>query len=187
MTEALPWVGSGWQAIAAMAENRVIGRGNRLPWHLPEDFRWFKERTLGGTLVMGRRTVESIGRLLPGRETVVLSRTGWGFPGARTVTSLEALAALEQEGEGGRDGGVKRPVFICGGAEVYGAALPWCTDLWLTRVYGEPEGDAWFPPFEEGFERLAVVRERPEFRVEHWRRLEGEGRIYGGDSSGSPL
>jgi len=166
MTEAIPEVGAGWQAIAAMAENRVIGRGNRLPWHLPEDFRWFKERTLGGTLVMGRRTVESIGRLLPGRETVVLSRAGWGLAGARTVASLEALAGWEGEGL------VKRPVFICGGAEVYGAALPWCTDLWLTRVYGEPEGDAWFPLFEECFERVAVVRERPEFRVEHWRRLE---------------
>lgn len=173
MGEAIPAVGEGWQAIAAMAENRVIGRGNRLPWHLPEDFRWFKERTLGGTLVMGRRTVESIGRLLPGRETVVLSRSGWVFPGARTVASLEALAGLEMEGEGRGEGGVKvkRPVFICGGAEVYGAALPRCTDLWLTRVYGEPEGDAWFPIFEECFERVGVVRERPEFRVEHWRRL----------------
>jgi dihydrofolate reductase len=168
MGEAIPAVGEGWQAIAAMAENRVIGLGNRLPWHLPEDFRWFKERTLGGTLVMGRRTLESIGRLLPGRETVVLSRSGWEFPGARTVSSLEVL---EGEGEGEGVMKLKWPVFICGGAEVYGAALPRCTDLWLTRVFGEPEGDAWFPVFEDRFERVAVIRERPEFRVEHWRRL----------------
>jgi dihydrofolate reductase len=168
MGEAIPAVGEGWQAIAAMAENRVIGLGNRLPWHLPEDFRWFKERTLGGTLVMGRRTLESIGRLLPGRETVVLSRSGWEFPGARTVSSLEVLKG-EGEGEGVMK--LKWPVFICGGAEVYGAALPRCTDLWLTRVFGEPEGDAWFPVFEDRFERVSVIRERPEFRVEHWRRL----------------
>ncbi|HAV62180.1 MAG TPA: dihydrofolate reductase, partial [Verrucomicrobiales bacterium] len=72
---------TAFTAIAAMSENRVIGHGNRIPWHLPEDFRFFKSTTMGHVLVMGRKTFESIGRPLPGRETIVLSRTGFSHPG----------------------------------------------------------------------------------------------------------
>jgi len=74
-----------FKAIAAMSENRVIGLGTRIPWHLPDDFRWFKKTTMGHTLVMGRRTFESIGRALPGRSTVVLSRSGFVHPDVRDV------------------------------------------------------------------------------------------------------
>ena len=72
-------------AIAAMSENRVIGRGSLIPWHLPEDFKWFKQTTLGHVLVMGRKTFESIGRPLPGRETIVLTRSGFSHPGDQHI------------------------------------------------------------------------------------------------------
>jgi len=148
------------RAIAAMSLNRVIGAGGRLPWHLPEDFRWFQQVTWGGTLVMGRRTFESIGRPLPGRTTVVLSRAGFAFPGVRTVGSLEALADLA----------LPEPVFICGGAQVYALALPQCGELYLTLVRREVAGDTFFPPFEADFELVARLRETPEFSILHYRR-----------------
>jgi dihydrofolate reductase len=148
------------RAIAAMSLNRVIGAGGRLPWHLPEDFRWFKQVTWGGTLVMGRRTFESIGRPLPGRTTVVLSRAGFEFPGVRTVGSLEALGDLA----------LPEPVFICGGAQVYALALPRCGELYLTLVWREVAGDAFFPPFEADFELVARLRETAEFSILHYRR-----------------
>jgi dihydrofolate reductase len=148
-----------FKALAAMAENRVIGQGGRIPWYLPEDFRWFKRTTMGHVLVMGRRTFESIGRPLPGRETIVLSRSGFAYPGVRTVPRLEDI---EWEGE-------NRELFICGGAEVYRQALPFCSDLFLTRVRRVAEGDVVFPPFEDRFEFLDTLLETPEFRVEHHR------------------
>jgi dihydrofolate reductase len=164
------------KAIAAMSLNRVIGCGNRIPWHLPEDFRWFKQVTLGGTLVMGRRTFESIGRPLPGRTTVVLSRAGFTAAGVRVAAGLEVLAGLDLPG----------PVFICGGARVYEQALPLCSDLYLTLVKREVAGDAFFPPFEDDFELVAGLRDAPAFKILHYRnrrlamplagiRLEGPG------------
>lgn len=147
-----------WSAIAAMAENRAIGRDNRIPWHLPEDFRWFKQTTLGGTLVMGRRTFESIGRPLPGRRTVVLSRGPFAFPEVLVIHSLEDLGALPSHGR----------IFICGGVQIYEQALPDCADLFLTRVKRTVVGDAFFPPFEHLFDRRAILRDAPEFTIEHW-------------------
>lgn len=144
-----------------MAENRVIGAGSRIPWHLPEDFRWFKATTLGGTLVMGRRTFESIGRPLPGRLTVVLSRSPdpGRFPAeVRVVPSLEVLDTLA----------LPRPVFICGGAEVYGQALPRCAELLLTRVKRRAEGDVLFPPFEHLFDLAEILRDTGDFTIERW-------------------
>ncbi len=135
-----------WIAIAAMAENRVIGAGNRIPWHLPEDFKWFKATTLGGTLVMGRKTYESIGRPLPGRTTVVLSRRGIVDERVLAASDLEAIPGMP----------LPTPVFVCGGAEIYRQALPRCRTLLLTRVHGTPEGDAFFPEFESRFRLLAV-------------------------------
>jgi dihydrofolate reductase len=151
-----------WQAIAAMAENRVIGSGNRIPWHLPADFQWFKRTTLGGLLVMGRRTFESIGRPLPGRRTAVFSRSGWSAPGVLTIANLPELQALAATDPG--------PVWICGGAEIYRWLLPECADLYLTCVQGTPAGDAFFPPFEAEFTEVGVVLESPGFRVRHYHR-----------------
>ena len=148
-----------FQAIAAMSLNRVIGAGNKIPWHLPEDFKWFKQMTTGQVIVMGRKSFESIGRPLPDRETFVLSRAQFSHPGVRTICRLDELPACA----GGRQ------VFICGGAQVYTQTLPLCSDLYLTLVKREVEGDAFFPPFEERFELAEEIRDSPEFKILHYR------------------
>src|SRR2546423_15024647 len=81
-----------FQAIAAMSENCVIGRGNQIPWHLPEDFKWFKQMTTGHIIVMGRKTFESLGKPLPNRTTIVLSRSRFSYPGVQTVSDLNELS-----------------------------------------------------------------------------------------------
>ena len=149
---------SHFKAIAAMSLNRVIGRGAEIPWHLPEDFKWFKETTMGGVLVMGRRTFESIGHPLPGRETVVLSRSGFAHDEVRTVGNLDELDPANET----------RPMFIAGGAQVYEQALPRCSDLLLTIVKREVEGNVFFPKFEDRFTEKSVLREEEEFRIVHY-------------------
>ena len=148
-----------FKAIAAMSENRVIGRGAQIPWHLPEDFKWFKQLTTGNIVVMGRKTFESIGRPLPNRETIVLSRSRFEHPGARTLADLRDVAKA----------GEAREIFICGGAEIYALALPFCSDLYLTVVKRQVEGDVFFPPFEDRFDLVAELRATPEFRILHYR------------------
>lgn len=149
-----------FKAIAAMAENRVIGNGPNIPWHLPEDFKFFKATTIGHIVVMGRTTFESIGRPLPKRETIVVSRSGYEYPGVRTVSSLDEIDVNADE----------RDVFICGGAQIYSAALPRCSDLWLTHVKRVVDGDVLFPPFESRFDFGATVSENDDFRIVHYRR-----------------
>jgi len=149
-----------YQAIAAMAPNRVIGNGNQIPWHLPEDFKWFKQKTMGHELIMGRRTFESIGKPLPGRKTIVLSRKGFSRPNVAVYGSLDELPA---PAEG-------RERFICGGAEIYRLALPQCGDLFLTRVKKTVQGDCFFPPFEADFRLVEVLAENDDFSIEHYRR-----------------
>ncbi len=152
-----------FKAIAAMSLNRVIGSGNTNPWHLKEDFAWFKQTTMGHVLVMGRKTFESIGRPLPGRETIVLSRRTGTVPGIRTIGSLDALSqATDLDG---------RTVFICGGAEVYAQSLGQCSDLFLSVVKRKVEGDAFFPEFEPMFSEGVTLRELDGFDIVHYRRL----------------
>ena len=143
-----------------MSLNRVIGAGNQIPWHLPEDFKWFKATTTGHVIVMGRKTFESIGKPLPNRTTIVLSRSAWTHPGVQTVRSLDELPNLATD----------RQVFICGGAQIYEQALPLCSDLFLTLVKREVVGgDAFFPPFEDKFELFEEIRDTPEFKILHYR------------------
>lgn len=149
-----------FQAIAAMSLNRVIGAGNKIPWHLPEDFKWFKQKTTGHVIVMGRKTFESIGKPLPNRETIILSRSQFQFPGVRTVADLREIDLA----------GETREVFICGGAQIYEQTLPLCSDLFLTLVQREVQGDAFFPSFESMFELAEEIREAPEFKILHYRR-----------------
>jgi len=153
---------SPFKAIAAMSENRVIGRGKKIPWHIPEDFKWFKETTMGHVLVMGRRTFESIGKALPGRETMVLTRGDFSHPDVTVIHSLDEVAP-KLEG---------RTAFIAGGAQIYEQALPRCFDLFLTLVKREVEGDVFFPVFEDHFEEVTVLREEAEFRIIHYRNHE---------------
>ncbi len=145
-----------------MSLNRVIGNGLKIPWHLSEDFKWFKETTMGEVLVMGRRTFESIGRALPGRETLVLTRGDFSHPDVEVIRSLEDIAP--------RLNG--RTCFIAGGAQVYEQALPRCSDLLLTIVQREVEGDVFFPEFENQFEEVAVLRAEAEFCIVHYRNRE---------------
>jgi dihydrofolate reductase len=149
-------------AIAAMAENRAIGFRGKIPWRLPEEYAWFKHRTMGGTLIMGRKTYESIGKPLPGRETVVLTHKTT----IKGVTLCPDIAALEQTLSA-----LPAPYWICGGVEIYRLFLRNCNLLYLTIVKRVVTGDAFFPPFEDKFELDQVIHENDDFRVERWRRL----------------
>lgn len=134
--------------IAAHAENRVIGIDNSMPWHLPGDFKYFKATTLGKPIIMGRKTWDSLGRPLPGRLNIVVSRqAGLELAGAEVFASLEeALLRAEQWA---REKGVDELMLI-GGAQLYGQALEkgLVSRMYLTRVELSPEGDAWFPEFD---------------------------------------
>ena len=148
-----------------MSLNRVIGARNRIPWHLPEDFRWFKRMTTGQVIVMGRKTFESIGKPLPNRTTVVLTREPKSIPGVLTLSDLGQLDVSNPALAG-------RKIFICGGAQIYRQALPMCSDLYLTLVKRVVEGDTFFPPFEEQFELVEEVLDCPDFKIRHYRNTE---------------
>lgn len=129
--------------IAAVAANGVIGRNNALPWHLPKDLAYFKRVTLGKPIIMGRKTFESIGRPLPGRTNIVITRNAeYAAQGIRAVPTLEAAMALAQQIA--TVDGVDEAVVI-GGAEIYAAALPLAQRLYFTEVHASVEGDAEFP------------------------------------------
>jgi dihydrofolate reductase len=126
--------------VAAVAANGVIGRRGQLPWHLPEDLRYFKRLTLGHPIIMGRRTWESVGRPLPGRENIVVSRTaGYEAPGAAVASSLDAALAL-CAGE--------PVVFVIGGEQLFAEALPLAAGLVLTEIHRDYEGDTRFPAYD---------------------------------------
>ncbi|MFP4493757.1 MAG: dihydrofolate reductase [Puniceicoccaceae bacterium] len=150
-----------WIAVAAMARNRVIGRGGRLPWHLPGDLRFFRELTTGGTVLMGRKTHASIGRPLPGRRNLVMSRSRPRIPGVEVFGAIDEAAATVPPGA---------PLFVIGGSEIYRQTLDRWDEVYLTRVAGDFEGDAFLPPFEEAFPPPERVRTGEGFVVEHFRR-----------------
>ena len=135
-----PGGGTRVYLVAAVAANGVIGAGGRLPWRLPEDLRHFRELTLGHPVIMGRKTWESFGKPLPGRENIVVTRTtGYEAPGAHLASSLEAALAL-CAGE---------PLaFVIGGSELYAAALPLADGLVLTEIRRDYAGDVRFPEFD---------------------------------------
>ncbi|HAZ00531.1 MAG: dihydrofolate reductase [Puniceicoccaceae bacterium] len=147
-----------YKAIAAMSENRVIGNSGDIPWHLPKDFKWFKKTTMGAILVMGRKTYESIGRPLPGRDTYVLSRQPREIPGVHSFTDLEALDHLKTD----------QTIWIAGGGEVYKQMLHKCSELYLTRVHRTVEGDAFFPEFEDRFKLDSIIEKDGDFTIERW-------------------
>lgn len=135
--------------IVAMARNRVIGKDNAMPWHLPEDLKYFKRCTLGKPVIMGRNTFESIGRPLPQRSNIIVSRSpGYRVEGASVVASIDAALALAAEQLRAVDSDKDSDVMIIGGAQIYAQTLPSAQRLYLTEVQAEPEGDAFFPEFE---------------------------------------
>ena len=184
-----------FKAIAAMSENRVIGQGNKIPWHLPEDFKWFRKMTTGNIAVIGRKTFEGLPKPLPNRKKLILTRHPRSL-----VKSHPEIFGNYREWRGGDH--LKRPyqlyftkidgdqnediwvfssidmirpeefandIYICGGAQIYEQTLPRCSDLYLTLVKRRVEGDAFFPPFEDRFELHEEIFDGPDFKILHYR------------------
>ncbi|WP_062011080.1 dihydrofolate reductase [Aureimonas sp. AU4] len=161
-------------AVVAMARNRVIGANGSMPWHLPGDLKRFRDETMGCPMIMGRRTLDSIGRLLPGRDTIVLTRAhSVGIAGALVANSpsealLSATAAARARGA--------RGIAIVGGAEIYALLLPVTDRICLTRVEAEPPGDTRLDSFEQEFHlaeqstALRGERDSAPYRAETWLR-----------------
>ncbi len=136
-----------WTIVVAVARNGVIGNQGELPWKLSSDLKRFKRMTMGHCLLMGRKTYDSIGRPLPGRQTIVLSRaTGLQSSSDTTtaagVTYVADVDAVSRHVEAGRQ------VMVVGGAQIYSATLPYCSTIWLTRVHADVEGDVMFPTID---------------------------------------
>ncbi|MEI7955856.1 MAG: dihydrofolate reductase [Verrucomicrobiota bacterium] len=147
-------------AIVAMTPQRVIGRDRKLPWHLPEDLAFFKHSTSGHPIVMGRKTYQSLGRPLPKRRNIVLTRDPyWSAAGVEVLHAAADLAELP-----GLDG----QVFIIGGAEIYQAFLPLLDDLLISHLVENYTGDTWFPDFEAAFPNSEIVETHPTFVVRRW-------------------
>ncbi|MCQ2028092.1 dihydrofolate reductase [Stutzerimonas zhaodongensis] len=160
--------------IAALADNRVIGLDNAMPWHLPADLKHFKAMTLGKPIIMGRKTWDSLGRPLPGRLNLVVSRQPeLQLEGAETFKTLDA--ALVRAEQWAREQGVDELMLI-GGAQLYAQALPQAQRLYLTRIDAAPEGDAFFPAFDESeWQRTDAQAhpaegQTPGYRFETWLR-----------------
>ncbi|MGC5699428.1 dihydrofolate reductase [Pseudomonas sp. NFXW11] len=160
--------------IAALAQNRVIGVDNSMPWHLPADFKYFKATTLGKPIIMGRKTWDSIGRPLPGRLNIVVSRqTDLALEGAEVYPSLAAAVARAEEWA--QEQGVDELMLI-GGAQLYAQGLEQAERLYLTRVALSPEGDAWFPAFDLAQWQLVSEElhpaegDKPAYSFEVWER-----------------
>jgi dihydrofolate reductase len=145
-----------------MTPDRVIGRAGTLPWHMPEDLAFFKRVTTGHPIVMGRKTFESIGRPLPKRRNIVMTRdAAWSAPGVEVIHRPEDLADLpDLEGR----------VFVIGGAEVYAAFMPMLEDLLVSHVAACHEGDVRFPEFESEFPESETIESHEGFEVRRWSR-----------------
>jgi dihydrofolate reductase len=152
-----------YKAIVAVAEDGVIGRGGDLPWRLSADLKWFKKITLGHTILMGRKTWESLPGALPGRQNWVLSRTANPQDGMSIFRSMEEVEqALEPT----------HTLFIIGGGEIYSMALPLCHELYVTEVRQKvPDGDAFFPKFKDQFRAEEVLDDNPDFLLRRWVRF----------------
>ena len=151
-------------AIAAMTSDRVIGRNNRLPWHLPEELQHFRQTTLHQTLVMGRKTFESMGcRPLPQRTTYVLTRHIFARDDVQVITDVSQIPATVET------------VWVCGGASIYAQLLPICDELLLSVIRQPYDGDTFFPPFEHLFRKVEVVKKSEAFEVQRWLAIKKTG------------
>lgn len=148
--------------IVAMTPQRVIGRAGGLPWHLPEDMAFFKKTTIRHAIIMGRKTYDSIGRPLPKRRNIVISRDeNWRADGVETVQGVaEAMALLEGA-----------QAYVIGGAEIYELFLPFMDELLISHVHAAHEGDTFFPDFGEAFPDVEVIFQGAEFTVRRHRRV----------------
>ena len=143
--------------IVAMTEDRVIGLAGTLPWHLPDDLAFFKRTTSGHPIVMGRKTFDSIGRPLPKRKNIVLTRDrSWSHPGVLVIHEVSELAALTQDDD---------IVYVIGGAEIYQAFLPQTQELLITHVHADHQGDTRFPEYASHYPVTETVLEHEMFTV----------------------
>jgi len=150
-------------AIVAMTTDRVIGRNGTLPWHLPEDLAFFKRTTSGHPIVMGRKTFESIGRPLPNRRNIVLTRDkDWSAPGTDVIHSPQELEKLPDIGG---------TVYIIGGAEIYQAFLPHTDAFLVTHVHKAHAGNTYLPRFEDEFPHSTLIESHPQFEIRRWARV----------------
>src|SRR5580704_11667387 len=153
------------KAIVAMTRGRVIGKNNKIPWRLPGEQKWFKEVTMGHPILMGRKTFESIGRPLPGRRNLVVTRTG-NLAGVDLIRDLKAFDPAPYETDG-------KEIFVIGGAEIYEALLDRCDTIYATIIKEDYPGDAYFPEFESQFALSETIRATPDFDILCYRRREG--------------
>lgn len=150
------------KAVVAMASNRVIGKDGGLPWRLPADLKWFKRLTLGHPVIMGRRTMESLGRPLSGRRNVVVSRSLTTAPEGFELAASpgDALVLVADEAE----------ASVIGGAEIYAAMVPRCREVLLSYVFRPYEGDTRLPSFEKTFELAEVLHRDEDFELRRYLR-----------------
>lgn len=146
-------------AVVAMDPNRLIGRDGTLPWHLPEDLAFFKKTTLGHPILMGRKTFESIGRPLPKRRNIVLTRDrDWKHEGVDVIHSPEEIPKTDEK------------IFIIGGAEIYAALTPHIDEWLVSHVHETYEGNTHLAPFETDFPNMEIVETHESFTVKRYRR-----------------
>lgn len=145
-----------------MTQDRIIGSNGTLPWHLPEDLAFFKRTTTGHAIVMGRKTFDSIGRPLPNRRNIVITRDrGWNAVGVEVIHAPSDLDDFDSSEE---------TIFIIGGAQIYEAFLPKLDELLVTHVHKAHQGDTRFPPFEDQFTRSDQLDENEAFSIYRWQR-----------------
>lgn len=153
----------GVKGIVAMTRDRVIGNRGKMPWHVPEDLCWFRTATEGHAVLMGRKTFAAIGRPLPGRLNLVVTRgPAIEAPGVVTICDLAAFAEADY---------APREVWVAGGAEIYRQMLPHCSELYVSLIEGAYPGETFFPPFAADYEFQEIVLQKPGFEVrKYWRR-----------------
>jgi len=144
-------------AIVAMTSDRVIGANGDLPWHLPDDLKFFKKQTLGHPIVMGRKTYESIGRPLPKRQNIILTHNpAYHADGAETIHHPKELREFQL---------IDQQVFIIGGAEIYKFFMPILDDIYITHINKEYSGDTYFPEYEDHFQKSELIWEQENFTI----------------------
>lgn len=135
--------------IVARTKNHIIGRDNQMPWHLPKDLAWFRQNTVGKAVIMGRKTYESIGRLLPKRPNIILSRSGFSVEGAYSAQSFKQAVEMAQQIAENEE------IIVIGGGELFKQALPLANRLYLTEIQADIEGDTVFEFDEENWQMVA--------------------------------
>lgn len=148
------------RAIAAIAKNRVIGSNNCIPWNIPQDLQFFRKTTQGATVLMGRKTFESIGKPLPNRCNIVLSSTCQEIPGTTVICSPDQLLGLD----------IPRDIWVIGGATIYKLMLPVCDELYISHIEGNYSGDTYFPEFENNFSLENVLESHNIFQAVVYKR-----------------